>query len=66
MSAIRALRFCAPAVMLVSVVGSRGACAQSADEQAVMAANTVFYTALSARDATVLAVGRATISRQAL
>jgi hypothetical protein len=55
MFAFRALRFCAPAFMLVSVVGSRGACAQSADEQAVLAANTAFYTALSARDAAALA-----------
>lgn len=55
MSAIRALRFCATAVMLVSVVGSRSARAQSADEQAVMAANAAFYAALSARDATALA-----------
>jgi ketosteroid isomerase-like protein len=55
MFAIRALRLCAPAVVLVSVVGFRGACAQSADEQAVMAANTAFYTALSARDAAALA-----------
>ena len=47
MSAIRALRLCAPAVVLVSVVGFRGAYAQSADEQAVMAA--------SARDAAALA-----------
>jgi ketosteroid isomerase-like protein len=53
MPAIRASRLCAPAVVLVSVVG--GACAQSADEQAVMAANTAFYTALSARDAAALA-----------
>jgi hypothetical protein len=43
MSAIRALRLGAPAVMLASVIGLRGACAQSADEQAVMAANTAFY-----------------------
>jgi ketosteroid isomerase-like protein len=55
MSAIHALRFCAPALILVSVVGSRGACAQSADEQAVIAANTALYTALSARDTAALA-----------
>ena len=55
MSAIRALRLCAPVVVLVSVVAFRGACAQSADEQAVMEANTAFYTALSARDAAALA-----------
>jgi hypothetical protein len=42
MSAIRALRLCAPVVVLVSVVDFRGACAQSADEQAVMAGNTAF------------------------
>jgi ketosteroid isomerase-like protein len=61
MSAMRALRLCAPVVVLgsvvvlVSVVGFRGACAESTDEQAVMAANTAFYTALSARDAAALA-----------
>jgi ketosteroid isomerase-like protein len=55
MSAIRALRLGAPVVVLASMIGLRGACAQSADEQAVMAANTAFYTALSARDAAALA-----------
>ncbi len=42
-------------VALASVVGLRGAWAQSADEQAVTAANTAFYTALSARDTAALA-----------
>jgi len=55
MFAIRALRVCAPAVVLVGVFGLRGAGAQSADVQAVMAANTAFYAALSARDAAALA-----------
>ena len=51
MSAFRALRLCAPAVVLVSVVSLRGACAQSADEHAVIAANTAFDSALSTSDA---------------
>lgn len=55
MSAIRALHLGALAVVLASVIGLRGACAQSADEQAVMAANTAFYAALSARDSAALA-----------
>jgi hypothetical protein len=54
-SPTRALRACAGAVFVLTTGHLRAASAQSADEQAVLAANTAFYEALSARDAAALA-----------
>jgi len=52
---LRRLRLFASAMVLVGVAGSRAVSAQSADAQAVMAANAAFYDAISARDAAALA-----------
>jgi hypothetical protein len=51
MSRIPVVQILLPAVVLFGVQGAR---AQSTDVQAVNAANTAFYAALSARDATAM------------
>jgi ketosteroid isomerase-like protein len=51
---IRVVRVVLPTVLFAGLFGVRDTHAQSADVQAVTAANTAFYAALSARDATAM------------